>query len=155
MDVIIRRATSEDVASMLNLVKELATFEKAADQVTVSEDEMRDAGFGNSPVWFGWVAELAGDVVGLAMCYIRYSTWRGNILYLEDFIVTEEVRGKKIGELLFKQCMDYCVEKNYPMMMWQVLDWNEDAIRFYKRHGAELDPEWLNGKLYLEQMKQA
>ena len=151
MDVIIRKAISDDVPKMLGLVKELAVFEKAADQVTVSEKEMRDAAFGNAPVWFGWVAELAGNVVGLAICYVRYSTWRGRVLYLEDLFVTEELRGKKIGSKLFEQCVKFCVEKNYPLMTWQVLDWNEGAIRFYNREGAALDPEWINGQLTIDQ----
>ena len=132
---------------MLALVRELAVFEKAPEKVTVTEAEMRDAGFGPNKVWFGWVAELAGEIVGLAICYVRYSTWRGNILYLEDFIVTDKVRSMGIGQKLFDVCRDYCVDKNYPMMTWQVLDWNEHAIRFYERQGADLDGEWVNGSL--------
>lgn len=147
MDVNIRKATSDDVPAMLALVKELAVFEKAPDKVSVTEDEMRDAGFGSNKVWFGWVAELAGDVVGLAICYVRYSTWRGNVLYLEDFIVTDKVRSQGIGQKLFDECRNFAVEKNYPMMTWQVLDWNVNALRFYERQGAELDGEWVNGSL--------
>lgn len=155
MDVIIREATKDDIPTMLGLVRELAAFEKAADAVTVTEEHMADAAFGEDPVWFGWVAERTDTpvVVGIAMCYERYSTWKGRILYLEDIVVSEEVRSIGIGQELFDACIQYCVEKQYPMMTWQVLDWNEGAIRFYERNGASLDPEWLNGKLTLEQMR--
>lgn len=147
MEVIIRKAESRDVPQMLALVKELAVFERAPDEVTVTEQHMRDAGFGKDPVWVGWVAESEGAMLGMAVCYERYSTWKGRRLYLEDIIVTESARGHRIGEKLFMQCAAYAVEQNYSGMLWQVLDWNVDAIRFYDRFGAHYSREWVNGSL--------
>jgi ribosomal protein S18 acetylase RimI-like enzyme len=154
MEVRIRKAQAGDVAQMLALVKELAVFEREPDAVTVSEAAMRDAGFGADPVWWGWVAEGPGGVlVGLAVCYERYSTWRGRVGYLEDIIVTESARGGGIGERLFQACAAEAVERNYHHLTWQVLDWNEGAIRFYTRLGADISREWLNGRLSFEQLK--
>ncbi len=152
MEVIIRRAESRDVPQMLALVKELAVFERAPDEVTVTEQHMRDAGFGSDPVWVGWVAESEGAMLGMAVCYERYSTWKGRRLYLEDIIVTESARGHRIGEKLFMQCAAYAVEQNYSGMLWQVLDWNVDAIRFYDRFGAHYSREWVNGSLEADEL---
>jgi ribosomal protein S18 acetylase RimI-like enzyme len=153
MEIVIRKAEARDVPRMLELVRELALFERAPEEVTVSLDHMRDAGFGSEPVWVGWVAEQDGTIVGMAVCYERYSTWKGRRLYLEDIIVTEGARGQRIGERLFRQCAAYAVEKDYSGMLWQVLDWNTDAIRFYERFGAAMDPQWVNGSLGSEQLK--
>jgi ribosomal protein S18 acetylase RimI-like enzyme len=153
MDVIIRKAEARDVPRMLELVKELALFERAPNEVTVTAQDMLDAGFGNDPVWFGWVAESDVAIVGMVVCYERYSTWKGRRLYLEDIIVTESARGLRIGEKLFRQCAAYAVEMNYSGMLWQVLDWNMDAIRFYDRFGASYSKEWLNGSLEMDQLK--
>lgn len=153
MDMKIRRAMPKDVPRMLELVHELALFERAPEEVTVTLEHMQDAGFGSDPVWVGWVAESEGTIVGMAVCYERYSTWKGRRLYLEDIVVTERARGQRIGERLFRQCAAYAVEKDYTGMLWQVLDWNTDAIRFYERLGAAMDPQWINGSLDLEQMK--
>lgn len=152
MEVIIRKAESRDVPQMLALVKELAVFERAPDEVTVTEQHMRDAGFGKDPVWVGWVAESEGAMLGMAVCYERYSTWKGRRLYLEDIIVTESARGHRIGEKLFMQCAAYAVEQNYSGMLWQVLDWNVDAIRFYDRFGAHYSREWVNGSLEADEL---
>lgn len=138
---------------MLDLVKELAVFERAPDEVTVTLEHMLDAGFGPDAVWVGWVAEADGAIQGMAVCYERYSTWKGRRLYLEDIIVTEKARGRRIGELLFKACAAYAVEQGHEGMTWQVLDWNKDAIRFYDRLGARYSDEWLNGWLERDQLK--
>lgn len=153
MEARIRRAVEGDVPRMLELVRELAAFERAPDEVTVTEAHMREAGFGADPVWVGWVAEVDGLIQGMAVCYERYSTWKGRRLYLEDIIVTENARGQRIGEKLFMECVRYAVEKRYNGMLWQVLDWNKDAIRFYDRFGASYSSEWLNGSLELEQLE--
>lgn len=166
MNVIIRRAEARDVPAMLELVRELALFEKEPEAVTVTEEEMRDAGFGERPVWWGWVAEGSVDetirrsdngnaeLLGIAICYERYSTWRGRVGYLEDIVVTDSARGQGFGEKLFKACAAEAVKRGYHHLAWQVLDWNEGAIRFYKRLGAELSSEWLNGRLYQEQLQE-
>ncbi|MCB0766944.1 MAG: GNAT family N-acetyltransferase [Flavobacteriales bacterium] len=152
MKPIIRRAESRDVTRMLELVKELAVFEKAPEEVTVTLEHMREAGFGPEPVWVGWVAEVNGRIQGMAICYTRYSTWKGRRLYLEDIIVTETARGQRIGEALFKACAAHAVEKDLDGMTWQVLDWNKDAVRFYERLGANISKAWWNGSLEREQL---
>lgn len=154
MDVTIRKAEARDVPRMLALVKELALFEKEPEAVTVTEEEMLDAGFGPKPAWFGWVAEQAGDgIAGMAVCYTRYSTWRGRTIYLEDIIVTEAARGRKVGERLFRACVRHAAAEGYNWMRWQVLDWNTEAIRFYERFGASISAGWLNGELTKEQLR--
>ena len=153
MEITIRRALEPDVPRMLELVKELALFERAPQEVTVTLEHMLDAGFGADAVWVGWVAERDGVIVGMAVCYERYSTWKGRRLYLEDIIVTEAARGHRIGEQLFRACVHHAVEKDYSGMLWQVLDWNKDAIRFYDRFGASYSAEWLNGSLERDQLK--
>ncbi|MFN3875720.1 MAG: GNAT family N-acetyltransferase [Flavobacteriales bacterium] len=153
MRAVIRRAEERDVPRMLELVKELARFERAPNEVTVTLEHMRDAGFGPRPVWVGWVAEADGALLGMAICYERYSTWKGRRLYLEDIIVTEAARGRRIGEELFLTCARYAVDMGYSGMIWQVLEWNTDAIRFYERFGASFSDEWLNGSLEPEQLK--
>lgn len=152
MNVVIRRAEARDVPRMLDLVKELAVFERAPDEVTVTLEHMLDAGFGPQPVWVGWVAEVDGVIQGMAVCYERYSTWKGRRLYLEDIVVTEAARGKRLGEKLFLECVRYAVQQEYNGMLWQVLDWNTGAIRFYDRFGANYSGEWLNGSLELDQL---
>ena len=153
MSVTIRRAEVRDLPRMLELVRELALFERAPEEVTVTLEHMHDAGFGPDPVWVGWVAEVDETIQGMAVCYERYSTWKGRRLYLEDIIVTEAARGQRLGERLFKQCAAYAVEQNHSGMLWQVLDWNTDAIRFYDRFGTNYSSEWLNGSLELDQLK--
>jgi len=145
MPVIIRRAIKEDCTRMMELVQELAVYEKAPGQVTVSMEHFIESGFGTNPVWWAFVAEENGHVEGFALWYIRYSTWKGQRLYLEDLLVTEKMRGKGIGKLLFDALIEECKAKKYSGMMWQVLDWNEPAINFYKKlEGVNFDGEWVN-----------
>ena len=153
MQALVRPARPDDVPRMLELVRELALFERAPEQVTVTLEHMRDAGFGPKAVWTGWVAELDGTIQGLAVCYERYSTWKGRRLYLEDIVVTEAARGQRIGERLFLACVQHAVEQGHNGMLWQVLDWNAGAIRFYERFGAAFAKEWLYGSLGREQLE--
>jgi ribosomal protein S18 acetylase RimI-like enzyme len=153
MNVLIRSAEPRDVPRMLELVRELALFERAPEEVTVTEQHMLDAGFGPDAVWVGWVAEVDGTVQGMALCYERYSTWKGRRLYLEDIIVTEGARGRGLGERLFKACAAHALEKDHDGMVWQVLDWNTGAVRFYERLGAGFSREWWNGSISKEQLK--
>ena len=114
MEITIRKAEVRDVPQMLALVKELAVFEKEPEAVTVTEVEMLDAGFGEDPIWFGWVAEeTQGRILGIALCYDRYSTWKGRCLYLEDIVVTAAARGQGIGERLFRHCIEYAATNGY------------------------------------------
>lgn len=143
-DVIIRKAVQEDCFSMLELIKELAEYEKALHEVTVTLDEFTEDGFGKSPVWGAFVAELNGEIVGISLYYDRYSTWKGRRLYLEDLVVTEKMRGKQIGKLLFDATVEYGKSNAYSGMVFQVLNWNEPAINFYKKYSPKFDDEWLN-----------
>lgn len=144
MEVTLRRAEKTDCPRLLELIQELASYEKAPHEVTVSIEHFEESGFGSNPVWWGFVAEVKGEVVGMALYYIRYSTWKGQRMYLEDILVTEKMRGKKIGSKLFDQLVTEAKEKKFKGMNWQVLDWNEPAINFYKKYQANFDPEWVN-----------
>lgn len=148
----IRVAKKEDCPRLLELVHELALFEKAPDEVTVTLQEFEDAGFGSKPVWKAYVAEVDGLIVAMALYYIRYSTWKGCRLFLEDLIVTEEYRGQGIGKSLFDRIIVEAKELGFSGMVWQVLDWNEPALNFYKKYGANLDPGWLNASLSKQQL---
>jgi GNAT superfamily N-acetyltransferase len=149
METNIRRAVREDCPRLMELIGELAEFEKAGPvAVTATLAHFEESGFGEKPVWWGFVAEnipdAGGKIVGFALYYIRYSSWKGQRLYLEDLIVTREMRGKGIGKLLFERLIAEMKERKYSGMVWQVLDWNEPAIQFYKKYGAILEPEWIN-----------
>ena len=133
MDIRLRKAKKEDCPRLLELVQELATYERAPEEVTVTLEHFVESGFGNSPVWWAWVAENESEIVGFALYYIRYSTWKGQRMYLEDILVTNECRGKGIGSLLFNKLIEVSKEKNLKAICWQVLDWNEPAINFYKK----------------------
>jgi GNAT superfamily N-acetyltransferase len=144
MEIKIRKAVRKDCARMMELIQELATYEKAPDEVTVSLSHFEESGFGANPVWWAFVAEANGVVIGMALYYVRYSTWKGQRMYLEDILVTEDMRGQKIGSLLFDALIVEAKEKGFNGMNWQVLDWNEPAINFYKKYNANFDPEWVN-----------
>ncbi len=144
MSITIRRAVKEDCPRIMELVHELAEFEKAPQEVTVNFDHFVESGFGPKPVWYAFVAELNGKVEGFALYYIRYSTWKGQRLYLEDILITQEARGKGLGSKLMDRLIEEMHEKKFNGMSWQVLEWNEPAIEFYKKYNAHLDPEWIN-----------
>lgn len=145
MEIKIRPAVKEDCARMLELIKELAVYEKAPDEVTVDFNHFVESGFGEQPVWWAYVAEVDGKVQGFALYYIRYSTWKGQRMYLEDILVTEELRGKGLGKLLLEKLIEVAKEKKYSGIVWQVLEWNEPAINFYKKFdGIKFDAEWTN-----------
>lgn len=148
----IRVAQANDCQRLLELINELATYEKAPEQVTVTLAEFIDAGFGKNPVWKAFVAEVDGFIVGFALYYIRYSTWKGQRLYLEDFLVTEAYRNKGIGKLLFEKVLQTAKDLGFNGINWQVLDWNRPAINFYQKYGAELASEWLNASLSKEKL---
>jgi GNAT superfamily N-acetyltransferase len=145
----IRSATAKDVPHLLELVRELAVFEKAPNEVINTEEKMLEDGFGVNKLFDAFVAELNGEIIGLAITYYRYSTWKGKCLYLEDLIVTEEHRGIGAGQQLFTHCIDFGKENGCHKMIWQVLDWNKPALDFYTLYGAQLDGEWINGSLDL------
>lgn len=144
MSLIIRRGTAEDVPAMMTLVRELALYEKAPEQVTNTEERMLREGFGENPVFGSFVAELDGEIIGISIYYYRYSTWKGKRLYLEDIVVTESKRGVGAGKLLFDRTVEEAKNTDCTGMMWQVLDWNEPAINFYKKNNARFDEGWIN-----------
>ena len=149
MQINIRRAVKEDCPRLLELIKELAVYEKAPNDVTVTIEHFVESGFGKNPVWWAFVAEVDGKVEGFALYYVRYSTWKGQAMYLEDIIVTESMRGKQLGKLLFDRLIEEAREKKWSRIIWQVLDWNEPAINFYKKYNASFDNEWVNCSLYV------
>jgi GNAT superfamily N-acetyltransferase len=149
MEIEVRRAVKEDCPRLLDLVQELATYERAPDEVTVTLEHFAQSGFGEKPVWWAFVAEVEQIIVGFALYYIRYSTWKGQAMYLEDIIITNEMRGQGIGKLLFDRLIDEAKEKKFNRIIWQVLDWNEPAINFYKKYNANFDQGWVNCSIYV------
>ena len=171
----IRGSTAEDCPAMLELIRELAIYEKAPDEVTVDPTHFEESGFGPNPVWWAFVAEAETQdirqetkeeiddtqefvnetpyishltshvsLVAFALYYIRYSTWKGQVMYLEDLLVTESMRGNGIGKMLLDRLIEEAREKGFKKVVWQVLDWNEPAINFYKKYNASFDGGWVN-----------
>ena len=154
MNVIIRKAIKEDIPFVLDLIKELALYEKAPQEVTNTVEEMVKDGFSDHPVYFCDVAELNGSVVGIAIYFIKYSTWKGKAIYLDDILVTEKMRGKGIGKLLFNNVLKISHASGANQLHWQVLDWNTPAINFYKKYPTDFDNEWINCKLNKQQLEE-
>lgn len=140
----VRKAEITDSSAILALICELAEYEKAPLEVINTVANIEEHGFGARPVFQAWVAEKEGQIVGFALCYVRYSTWKGPVLYLEDLYIQEVYRREGIGETLFNCCRQYGIDNGYARMVWQVLEWNEPAIRFYSKYGASFDGEWVN-----------
>jgi GNAT superfamily N-acetyltransferase len=153
MNIQIRKGRQEDLPHVLDLIYELAEFEKAPDAVTNSVRDMELDRFGNSPVFDFHVAIVDEKIVGIAVYFVKYSTWVGKGLYLDDLIVTEKMRGKGIGQKLFDAFMEEAKCINAKQVHWQVLDWNKPAIDFYKKMNASIDPQWLDCKLTKEQIE--
>lgn len=152
MTCTIRPATPADTPAVLNLIRELAAYEKAPNEVVVSIEEMNNWGFGKDKLFDCLVAENGANIVGIAITYFKYSTWKGRCLFLEDIIVTESYRRRGIGEQLFFAVMAFAKKQAVRRLEWQVLAWNEPAINFYKKHGAVFDNEWINCKFTAEQL---
>ena len=145
--MIIRKGGKEDLPHALELIKELALFEKAPDQVSNTLEMMKEDGFGTHAIFEFIVAEKEGLILGMSLYYFRYSTWKGKRLYLEDLIITQTQRGNGYGKLLFDRTLEVARETKCTGMDWQVLDWNEPAIEFYKSYKAELDSGWVNCRM--------
>lgn len=138
----VREALKKDMPQVLELIKELAIFEKEPDAVEVTVQDLEREGFGENPLFTCFVAELNDEIVGAALVYFRFSTWKGRTLHLEDLIVKEAQRGKGIGEALYKQVMKFAFDRGLKRVAWDVLDWNKGAIRFYERSGANVLKTW-------------
>jgi GNAT superfamily N-acetyltransferase len=138
----IRKAVKSDTASILFLIRELAIFEKEPEAVIVTEDQIESEGFGDRPLFECFVAEVANQVVGMALYYPRYSTWKGPTFHLEDLIVTEPMKGKGIGTQLYNAFLNHAQELGLERVEWAVLDWNLPAIKFYQKSGASVLDDW-------------
>ena len=148
----IRKGTESDLQAILDLIIELAIYEKAEHEVENSIEQMKIDGFGEHPVFDFFVVEVNNKIVGTAIYYFRYSTWKGKALYLEDLVVSENFRGKGYGKALLDAIVVQAKTDNCKQVRWQVLDWNEPAIAFYKSIGADLDGEWVNCTLNAQQI---
>jgi GNAT superfamily N-acetyltransferase len=149
----IRKGVKADLPQVLQLIKELAIYEKAGDEVSITVNDLEKDGFGAQPFFYFFVAETDAKIVGIALYYIKYSTWKGKCVFLEDLIVTESHRKFGIGKKLFNEVVKASKELHAERMEWQVLDWNEPAIQFYKTYNANFDSEWINCKLVGEQIQ--
>lgn len=154
MNIVIRKGEKKDIAHALELVKELAVYEKAPNEVTVTISEMEENGFGKNSIFEFFVAESENKIIGIALYYYKYSTWKGKCIFLEDIIVTEQYRKNGIGKKLFDEVVKVAKEQKVKRLEWQVLEWNEPAIKFYKKLNAHFDNEWINCKLTEEQIQQ-
>ena len=152
MEIKIRKGVKIDLPSVLKLIKELADYENAKGQVTITLDNLEQDGFGHHPWYWFLVAEKEDEIIGLSFYWIRYSTWKGKFLFLEDFIIKDEYRRQGVGSKLFEETIKICKKLRLNGMIWQVLDWNTPAIKFYKKYNADISKEWLNGKLTKNQI---
>ena len=140
--ITIRRATREDIPRVYQLICELATYENAREQVETSPAILERDGFGANPLYQLLVADDGGEIVGMALSYFRYSTWKGKRLYLEDLVVTEPMRGQGVGRALLSATIELARQTDCSGLMWQVLDWNESAIGFYRKFGVRIEEDW-------------
>ncbi|MEM7185389.1 MAG: GNAT family N-acetyltransferase [Bacteroidota bacterium] len=142
MDIQIRNATEKDMPQVLDLIVELAVFEKEPDAVQITVEDLVSAGYGPQPSFTCFVAEVKGTIVGMALVYFRFSTWAGKTVHLEDLVVKEAMRGKGVGDALYARVMEYANDEGVNRVNWMVLGWNKGAIRFYERTGATVLDEW-------------
>ena len=142
MEILLREGKKTDMAAVLLLIKELATFEKESNAVEVTREDLERDGFGEAPAFKVFVAEKAGEIIGMAVFYERYSTWKGRIIHLEDLIVRQENRGQGVGKALYTKVLSYAHDRNLRRVSWEVLDWNKVAIDFYTSTGANIMEGW-------------
>lgn len=142
MKNVIRKSKKEDLPQILELIQELAEFEKEPDAVEVTIEDLEKEGFGKHPLFTCFVAEVEGKIEGMALVYFRYSTWKGRTVHLEDLIVRQQKRGTGLGSALYKRVIEYALEQGVKRCEWVVLDWNQPAIDFYERSGATVFQNW-------------
>lgn len=153
VSITLRQAEKADMPAVLQLIKELAAFEKAPQEVTITLGQLEEDGFGDNPIFKVLLAEADKQVVGMALYHYSYSTWKGKCLYLEDLVVSEAWRGKGVGTILLQSLTDIARKEEAKRLHWQVLDWNEPAIKLYQKMGAIMEPEWVNCKLTEAQLR--
>ena len=149
--MIIRKGVKKDIPQVLDLIKELAEFENAPDQVTNTIERLENDGFGNHPVYDLFVAESENKIIGMAITYFRYSTWKGKNLYIEDLIINEKFRREGIGLKVFEELKKFAKNTSCVGISLQVLDWNKIGINFYKKLNMKFDKEWINCNLNLDE----
>ena len=142
MNISVRLSTAIDMPQVLRLIKELAAFEKEPDAVIITVDTLVKEGFGKSPLFTCFVAEVEEKIVGMALVYDRFSTWKGRSIHLEDLIVSEKMRGNGVGKALYSKVIAYAAAQKVKRLEWVVLDWNEGAIKFYEKNGARMLKDW-------------
>lgn len=153
MEFFIREGQPEDMPSVLKLIQELAIYENEPDAVEISVEDLIKDGFQDNPEFEVFVAEVEDNIVGIALYYKRYSTWKGKSLHLEDLIVNKQYRGKGIGKALYRKMIKTAYENGINRLEWEVLDWNKNAIEFYLNSGAEMLNNWNLCKMTKESMK--
>ena len=153
MKINVRKGEKKDIPQALELVKELADYERAPNEVVTNVAQMERDGFGENSIYRFHVAETEGKIIGMALYYTAYSTWKGRYIYLDDLIVTEKLRRCGAGKLLFDAVLKEAKREGANQLRWHVLDWNSPAINFYKKYNASLEPEWITGKLSKEQIE--
>ncbi|MES2591051.1 MAG: GNAT family N-acetyltransferase [Bacteroidota bacterium] len=153
MEILIRKGEKPDLPFSLNLIKELAAYENAPNEVVITIDQLEKDGFGENPIFSFFIAEVNGQIVGMALYYMKYSTWKGKCVFLEDIIVTEQFRRQGLGKRLFDAVVNAAKNLNVERLEWQVLAWNEPAIKFYQKVNSNFDNEWINCKLTKEQIE--
>ena len=152
MKTTIRKGVKKDLPSVLELIKELADYENSLEEVSITLEDLENDGFGDRPWFWFLVAEKNNEIIGLSFYWIRYSTWKGKFLFLEDFVIKQEYRRSGVGSRLFEETIKICKKLKLNGMVWQILDWNTAAINFYKRYNADISKDWLNGKLTKKQI---
>ncbi len=151
---LLRKGEEKDCLQVWKLIRELAIYEKAEEQMVLTLEQLKEDGFGDKAKYGLFVVEGKDEeVFGMALFYEKYSTWTGSCIYLEDLIVTEDKRGIGAGKALFEAVIKEAKRRESGRMEWQVLDWNEPSINFYKKYNSELDNGWINGKLYKDQIQ--
>ena len=154
MSFIVREGEQKDIPSILDLIIELAVFEKLPNEVEITKEDLLKDGFSENPMFKTFVAEETnGKIIGMTLFYERYSTWKGKAIHLEDLMVTQSKRGIGAGKALYKAVLNYAYQNNYKRVAWEVLDWNTSAIKFYESTGAKILDGWLVAQMNEENLK--
>tara|TARA_B100001989_G_scaffold107226_1_gene75186 strand:+ start:923 stop:1408 length:486 start_codon:yes stop_codon:yes gene_type:complete len=153
MNALIRKAEKKDSLAILNLIKELALFEKEPESVKLKLSDIENDGFGTKPLFECIVAEINKRIIGMAIYYPRYSTWNGPTIHLEDLVVSEQYKGKGIGTQLYSNFIKMAFNSGVKRVEWNVLDWNSPAINFYKKSGAKVLDDWRSVQMHRSEMK--